>query len=123
MATSFNNNSSLTTGPIQFKINATALENKFKKITNLKNAVMPKVYQYFVNVTPLDTGNAKGNTKLDGRNIIKADYQYAAVLDAGRGVRDGKMRGSTQAPNGMTQPTKIEANRLVKQYIKQYGRT
>jgi hypothetical protein len=38
-------------------------------------------------------------------NTILAGYPYAGVLDAGRGMRDGQMRGSNQAPKGMTEPT------------------
>lgn len=59
-----------------------------------------RFYQY----TPERTGNAKLNTKLNG-NEIQTNYNYARVLDQGRGMRDGQMRGSTQAPKGMTQPT------------------
>jgi hypothetical protein len=113
----------MASGPIDFRINDTALQNKFKRIKNLKAAVMPQLYQYFVNETPVRSGNARNNTKLDGYNIIRANYQYAGVLDAGRGFRDGQMRGSVQAPDGMTKPTKVEAQRLVNQYIQQYGRT
>lgn len=61
-------------------------------------------YKKFVDVTPVKTGNAKRNTKKSG-NSIDANYPYAQVLDEGRGMRDGQMRGSTQAPKGMTQPT------------------
>jgi hypothetical protein len=55
------------------------------------------------NLTPVDKGNARRNTVLRG-NTIQANYPYAQVLDEGRSVRDGQMRGSTQAPKGMTAP-------------------
>jgi hypothetical protein len=61
-------------------------------------------HQRFVIHTPEDTGNAKRNTKLNG-NEIQTNYNYARVLDEGRSIRDGQMRGSTQAPKGMTKPT------------------
>jgi hypothetical protein len=54
--------------------------------------------------TPKRTGRAFRNTKLR-RNEIQTDYDYARVLDEGRGFRDGQMRGSVQAPKGMTEPT------------------
>ena len=71
-------------------------------------------YQEFVKKTPVRTGNARKNTSLQG-TTINANYSYAEVLDKGRGFRDGQMRGSEQAPRGMTQPT-IEA---LRQYIYQ----
>ena len=61
-------------------------------------------YKKFREVTPQRTGNAKRNTKLNGTEI-QTNYPYARVLDDGRGFRDGQMRGSTQAPDGMTKPT------------------
>lgn len=63
-----------------------------------------EAYRKFVDVTPENTGYAKQNTRLAG-NEIHADYPYAGVLDEGRSYRDGQMRGSEQAPKGMTEPT------------------
>lgn len=60
---------------------------------------MPQVrkdaYNFFVQTTPKDTGNAKRRTRLSG-DTIRADYPYAKVLDRG---------WSKQAPRGMTRPT------------------
>jgi len=83
---------------------------------------MPNVYNFFKSKTPIRSGNARNNTTLGSNMVIQADYPYAGVLDAGRGNRDGQMRGSDQAPDGMTKPTKVEAARLVKQYINTFGR-
>lgn len=66
--------------------------------------LLPKAYKMFKKLTPEDTGYAKRRTRLQGQTIIP-DYPYASVLDAGRGYRDGQMRGSKQAPEGMTKPT------------------
>jgi hypothetical protein len=74
------------------------------------NKLAQVAYQEFVKNTPVKTGNAKRQTSLQGNQII-ANYNYAEVLDLGRGFRDGQMRGSEQAPQGMTKPT-IEAVRL-----------
>lgn len=63
-----------------------------------------EAYQVFKDTTPVRTGNAKNNTRLKG-NTIEADYQYAQVLDKGRHMTPRGMRGSTQAPKGMTKPT------------------
>ena len=70
-----------------------------------KMATLPKdAYQVFKDATPVKTGNAKRNTKLSG-NTIKADYAYGGVLDKGRHMTKRGMRGSEQAPEGMTKPT------------------
>lgn len=69
-------------------------------------------YKKFVDVTPIDTGNAKRNTK-KSVNQITANYPYAKVLDKGRHMTNRGMRGSNQAPEGMSKPT-IEA---VREYV------
>ena len=66
--------------------------------------VAQEAFKYFHDLTPERSGNAKRSTTQRG-NSIQANYQYAEVLDAGRGRRDGQMRGSTQAPQGMSRPT------------------
>lgn len=54
-----------------------------------------RAYDFFKNITPIDTGNAKKSTKLKG-DEIQANYPYAQRLDQGY---------SKQAPRGMTKPT------------------
>jgi hypothetical protein len=77
--------------------------NEINKILNEQN--LTKVaHDHFKKITPRKTGNAQQSTT-HNQNSIVADYPYAFVLDAGRGHRDGQMRGSTQAPKGMSQPT------------------
>lgn len=71
-----------------------------KKLDNLPK----EAYKEFVKNTPIKTGNAKRRTKLKGKTI-EADYQYAQVLDKGRHMTSRGMRGSEQAPIGMTKPT------------------
>ena len=63
-----------------------------------------KAFQKFHDITPEDKGNAKRNTRLRGKSI-QANYPYAEVLDKGRHMTNRGMRGSTQAPEGMTKPT------------------
>lgn len=59
-------------------------------------ATLPKeALDYFVDSTPIRTGNARRSTKLRG-STIDADYAYAQRLDNG---------SSQQAPRGMTEPT------------------
>jgi hypothetical protein len=61
--------------------------------------------EYFKKVTPVDTGNARRSTSVQG-NTVYAHYPYAKRLDQGY---------SKQAPKGMVQPT-ID---FLRQYVKQ----
>lgn len=57
---------------------------------------LPKdAYTYWKKITPIDTGNARRRTRLQGSKI-KANYNYAVPLDEGH---------SKQAPRGMSKPT------------------
>jgi len=49
----------------------------------------------FKALTPIDTGYARRNTRLAGKDTIEANYPYAIPLDQGH---------SRQAPQGMTKP-------------------
>jgi len=69
---------------------------RFEKLPN-------EAYEFWKNITPIKTGNAKRRTRLQGRKI-KANYQYAVPLDEGK---------SKQAPRGMSEPT----DRYIKQRI------
>jgi len=53
-------------------------------------------YNFFKDITPIDKGNAKSNTRKQGNNTIYADYDYAGRLNRG---------WSNQAKEGMTKPT------------------
>lgn len=66
-----------------------------------------EAYQKFKQVTPIDTGNAKRRTRLQGSKI-KANYPYAVRLDDGY---------SKQAPQGMWEPTRQHIERLLKNKI------
>lgn len=79
--------------------------------------VPAQAHAFFVKTTPVDTGNARNKTKLVG-NTIRADYQYAKVLDKGRHSTPKGMRGSRQAPQGMTRPTAKFIERLIKQRLR-----
>lgn len=82
----------------------------------LKNLNSEKVaqvaYNKFYDVTPEDKGYAKSQTKKKGKSIV-ADYPYATVLDKGRHMTNRGMRGSNQAPKGMTEPTIQEIRKYV----------
>lgn len=82
------------------------IRQRLDKILDTLNdkTISREAYKFFQDVTPERTGNAKRNTKLSG-NTINADYAYAEVLDKGRHMTRRGMRGSTQAPKGMSEPT------------------
>lgn len=69
--------------------------------------VAPKAHDYFKKITPIDSGNAKRRTRLQGETI-KADYPYATRLDNGY---------SKQAPQGMSEPTIDYIQDLVRDII------
>ncbi|CAB4137506.1 hypothetical protein UFOVP327_30 [uncultured Caudovirales phage] len=61
-------------------------------------------YRRLTPIARVNGGNARRKTKLNGPDRIELDYEYATVLDAGRKPQGGRMRGSQQAPQGMTRP-------------------
>lgn len=97
------------------------LRKKFNKLLGVESTIMKQVHKVFVDNTPIDKGRAKRNTKLKD-NVVEADYPYAFVLDAGRKKVGKKMQGSTQAPQGMTKPTKVEMVKIAKNEIKKAGK-
>ena len=87
-----------------FKGDISQMLSKMKR--ELKD-IPKEAYLFFLNQTPVakkNGGNARRNTKLKG-TTIQANYQYAEVLDKGRHMTTRGMRGSEQAPHGMTKPT------------------
>jgi hypothetical protein len=106
---------------VKFGIQNTQFKAKLADLATIQKIVMPQLEKEFLKNTPVKTGNARANTSLQG-NVIEADYPYAFVLDAGRGFRDGQMRGSEQAPDGMSEPTKEFAKKLIPQVVQQLAR-
>jgi len=99
---------------VQIKTTLPATLTKIKQ----KLAKLPQeAYKEFVKNTPVRSGNAKRNTRLKG-NTIEADYTYAGVLDKGRHMTSRGMRGSNQAPKGMTQPTVDFLRKRVAQIVR-----
>lgn len=102
---------------LKMNIDSSKLKTKLDAIKNIIPQAMPAIYNEFVKNTPIDKGNARTNTRLQGLTI-HADYPYASVLNEGRGYRDGQMRGSDQAPQGMVEPTKEFAQKKIAELIK-----
>ena len=79
------------------KLDTKVTNNISKYIKDIKKdlAKIPQeAYKEFVQLTPIDKGNARKRTTLD-KDVIKANYPYAQRLDEGY---------SKQAPKGMTKP-------------------
>ena len=93
------------------------LTSKIKKIKQKLANVPKEAYKVFSETTPVKTGNAKRKTRLKGSTIV-ADYEYAEVLDKGRHMTTRGMRGSKQAPKGMSKPTEDFIRKRVKDIFK-----
>lgn len=88
------------------------------RLKQLQQALKPttlasEAYKVFRSATPIKTGNARSNTSLKS-DEIHASYPYASVLDKGRHMTGSGMRGSIQAPLGMSKPTE----KFVSDYIR-----
>lgn len=101
---------------IQFniKFNARTTLDKLKTVQAQLANLPTEAYQYFRRITPVDTGAARRNTSLQGKTI-HARYNYAEVLDKGRHMTSKGMRGSNQAPQGMSKPTEQFIRNRVRQ--------
>lgn len=90
-----------------------------KKLMSMKKQLsrLPQeAFNEFKSITPVRSGHAKKNTQLNGTKI-EAKYGYAGVLDKGRHMTKRGMRGSKQAPEGMTKPTKEFIRDRLKQIV------
>lgn len=99
------------------KVSLTKFQQRMAKAKAIKPSVIKQAYDFFKKITPMKTGNAKRNTKLNN-NVIEADYPYAFVLDKGRHMTRRGMRGSKQAPQGMTEPTVKKFKQWIRNFIK-----
>jgi len=71
-------------------------------------SIMKQLYPYYVNKTPIRSGNARNRTKLVN-TTISSKYPYAGRLDEG---------WSAQAPSGFTNPSIDQLDRLLTNRIK-----
>jgi hypothetical protein len=102
---------------LKITVDANILKRKLEKLEkSLENLPQETLVEFKKN-TPIKSGNAKRNTKLKGSKI-SADYPYATVLDKGRHMTRRGMRGSEQAPEGMSKPTIRFLEKRVKQIIR-----
>lgn len=92
---------------IKFRVTANLNDAKKKtdRMVQRLTALPTQATDYFRSVTPIRSGNARRNTRLQGKNTILGDYPYAERLDQGY---------SDQAPQGMTQPTEQWINKQLR---------
>jgi hypothetical protein len=83
------------------------VSSKLKKIQQKLDKVPKEAHKVFVSNTPIRTGNARRNTKLQ-KDKIKANYPYAKRLDEGY---------SKQSPEGMVKPTLEYIRNRIKQIL------
>jgi hypothetical protein len=81
-----------------------SLKNNAARLGNLARAA----YDFWVQETPVRSGNARRRTRLQG-DTIRADYDYAQPLDQG---------SSSQSPQGMSRPTLDFVRRRLKTIIR-----
>lgn len=93
------------------------MTGQIKKIKSQLAQVPQEAYREFVALTPVKTGNARRSTKLKNNGTIEADYAYAEVLDKGRHMTNKGMRGSTQAPKGMTLPWSVWWHKKIRKIL------
>ena len=82
-------------GQVRLKLVRNTMTPSLRRITAALDKLPKEAHKVFKDETPIRTGNAKRRTRLQGE-VIKADYNYATELDAGK---------SRQAPRGMSKPT------------------
>lgn len=87
------------------KFNARTTLDKLKTVRQQVQQIPQDAYNYFVSITPIDTGNARRSTRLQGKTI-EANYAYAQRLDEGY---------SKQAKDGMSKPTEKFIRNRIKQ--------
>lgn len=100
---------------VELKVNT--ITSSLRKIQRKMSKLPAEAHKEFVKNTPVKTGNARKRTKLQGNNI-KAQYPYAEVLDKGRHMTSRGMRGSDQAPEGMSKPTEDFIEKRIQQILK-----
>jgi hypothetical protein len=80
------------------------IDKRIAKLQQEFTTIVGEAHQKFVEVTPIDTGNAKSKTDLRG-NEIQANYDYSVRLQEGY---------SKQAPNGMRDKTIDHIRNIIK---------
>jgi len=89
-------------------IDDSEVKKMFDNLEEMPKSVMKDAYPFLVNKTPVRSGNARNQTKLNG-TTINSNYGYADRLNTG---------WSSQAPKGFTAPTEKQIDKEITAYIK-----
>jgi hypothetical protein len=100
------------------KISRNLLTPALKKIRQDIAGLPQDLHRKMVDLTPIDTGNARRKTRLVNKKRIEAAYAYAQVLNKGRHMTARGARGSKQAPRGMTRPLREWYRQRVRQLLR-----
>lgn len=95
-------------GRVRLRVTKNTLTPSLRRITDALDKLPDEAYKVFKEETPIKTGNARRRTRLQGESI-KADYNYATELDAGK---------SKQSPDGMSKPTEEYITKRVKDIMR-----
>ena len=95
-------------GRIRLRVTKDAITPSLRRIAGSLDKLPGEAYDVFKEETPIKTGNARRRTRLQGESI-KADYNYATELDAGK---------SKQSPEGMSKPTEEYITKRVKDIMR-----
>ena len=77
------------------RIRTPNLDRHIQRMKQLERDLPKDAHDHFRKTTPIDTGNARSKTDLQGKQI-QGNYDYVNRLNTGY---------SRQAPGGMTNPT------------------
>ena len=92
------------------KVDTSQALKAMKKLTDMPDEVMTDAFPFLKGKTPIKEGNARNKTRYRSRDLsIRSEYGYAGRLDDG---------WSKQAPQGFTEPTIKEIDKLIDQYIR-----
>ncbi len=94
---------------MKIAVNRNLMTPALKRIQGKLQQLPQQTYKEFVDITPIDTGNARRRTSLQNNKIIRARYAYASRLDKG---------WSRQAPRGMTRPIKEWMKQRIRQILR-----
>ena len=90
------------------KLNKNKISPSLEEMEKKLGEVPKKAYKFFKKQTPKRSGNARRKTKFRNGTIV-ADYPYAKPLDSGH---------SKKAPKGMTEPTQVFWEKLVRKIMR-----
>lgn len=91
------------------KVDTRQFDKLMDKLELIPDNTVKDAGKFFKAKTPIDTGNARRNTRTNvNSKTITGNYGYAAKLDDG---------WSKQAPKGMSEPTIDHIEKLINQQV------